>query len=221
MDTTQLSKLEHDSSIIAKYVKSSAFGKNKLVYVPLVIGIGLLCFLALAIFGGLIETIGFGIISLLSAIVVVCFILVAIINRSAHKKLYEETKMAPVCIAKKIYGNDVQNVYYCIYAIGEKRHDSSFINTIADKIFAIPEHTNDTTEKEILKLFREDFIKPGEFAKQLPSAFTDGVEVWRRQFALGTLPKEVQKQIEDHDRQFCVVAISSENPRILIENFSS
>ncbi|WP_293947283.1 MULTISPECIES: hypothetical protein [unclassified Sphingobacterium] len=87
MDAAQLSKFEHDSTIIEKYVKSSAFGKNKTVYVPLVIGIGSFCFLALAIFGGLIETIGIGVITVLSAIVIVCFILVAVINRSAHKKL--------------------------------------------------------------------------------------------------------------------------------------
>ncbi|ULT26955.1 hypothetical protein KUH03_09105 [Sphingobacterium sp. E70] len=86
MKTTHLGKFEHDRTIIDKYVKSSAFGKNKLVYAPLIIGIGLLCFLAFAIFEGLVETIGIGIISILSVIVVVCFILVAVINRSAHKK---------------------------------------------------------------------------------------------------------------------------------------
>lgn len=220
MNTTQFAKLEHDRTIIDKYVKSSAFGKNKLVYAPLIIGIGLLCFLAFAIFEGLVETIGIGVISIMSVIVVVCFILVAVINRSAHKKLYEETKTAPVCIAKKVYGNDVQNIYYCIYSTGETRHDSSFINKIAEKIFAIPTNTNDKIDKEILDLFKIDFVKPGEFAKKLPLAFTDGVAVWRRQFALGNLPKDVQQQIEDNDRQFCVIAIVPENPRILTEQFS-
>lgn len=220
MNTIQFDKFEHDRTIIDKYVKSSAFGKNKLVYAPLIIGIGLLCFLAFAIFEGLVETIGIGIISIMSVIVVVCFILVAVINRSAHKKLYEETKTAPVCIAKKVYGNDVQNIYYCIYSTGERRHDSSFINKIAEKIFAIPTNTNDKIDKEILDLFKIDFVKPGEFAKKLPLAFTDGVAVWRRQFALGNLPKDAQQQIEDNDRQFCVIAIVPENPRILTEQFS-
>lgn len=220
MNTTHLGKFEHDRTIIDKYVKSSAFGKNKLVYAPLIIGIGLLCFLAFAIFEGLVETIGIGIISIMSVIVVVCFILVAVVNRSAHKKLYEETKTAPVCIAKKVYGNDVQNIYYCIYSTGETRHDSSFINKIAEKIFAIPTNTNDKIDKEILDLFKIDFVKPGEFAKKLPLAFTDGVAVWRRQFALGNLPKDAQQTIEDNDRQFCVVAIVPENPRILTEQFS-
>ncbi|GAA4168652.1 hypothetical protein [Sphingobacterium ginsenosidimutans] len=220
MNMTHLGKFEHDRTIIDKYVKSSAFGKNKLVYAPLIIGIGLLFFLAFAIFEGLVETIGIGIISILSVIVVFCFILAAIINRSAHKKLYEETKTAPVCIAKKVYGNDVQNIYYCIYSTGEMRHDSSFINKIAEKIFAIPTNTNDKIDKEILDLFKIDFVKPGEFAKKLPLAFTDGVAVWRRQFALGNLPKDAQQTIEDNDRQFCVVAIVPENPRILTEQFS-
>ena len=220
MDSTQFGKFEHNRTIIEKYVKSSAFGKNKAVYIPLVVGIGLLCFLALAIFEGLVETIGIGVVAGLSAAVVICFILVAIINRSARIKLSQETQMAPVCIAKKVYGNDAQNIYYCIYNTGEKRHDSFFIETIAEKIFAISGNTDDKTEKAILELFKMDFIKPGEFAKKLPLAFTDGTEVWRRQFALGTLPKETQRQIEDNNGQFCVVAISSENPRILTEQFS-
>jgi hypothetical protein len=220
MDTAQLSKFEHDSTIIEKYVKSSAFGRNKVVYLPFVIGIGLLCFLALAIFGGLIETIGIGVITVLSAIVVVCFILVAVINRSAGKKLSQETQMAPVCIAKKVYGNDRQNIYYCIYSTGEKRHDGVFIDTIAKKIFAIPGNTNDKTERDLLELFKIDFANPGEFAKKLPLAFTNGVEVWRRQFALGALSKEAQRQIEGNAGQFAVVAIRSENPRILTEQFS-
>ena len=220
MNTTQFAKFEYDRTIIDKYVKSSAFGKNRFVYAPLIIGIGLLCFLGFVVFDGLVKTVGIGLISIMSAIVVLCFILVAVINRSAHKKLYEETKTAPVCIAKKVYGNDVQNIYYCIYSTGETRHDSSFINAIAEKIFAIPTNTNDKTEKEVLGLFKIDFVKPGEFAKKLPLAFTDEVAVWRRQFALGHLPKNVQQQIEDNDGQFCVVTIVPENPRILTEQFS-
>ena len=220
MDAAQLSKFEHDSTIIEKYVKSSAFGKNKTVYVPLVIGIGLFCFLVLAIFGGLIETIGIGVITVLSAIVIVCFILVAVINRSARKKLAQETQTAPVCIAKKIYGNDVQNIYYCIYSTGEKRHDNVFIDTIAEKIFAIPANTNDKTDRALLELFKIEFANPGEFAKKLPLVFTNGVDIWRRQFALSTLPKAAQRQIEGNDGKFAVVVIDSENPRILIEQFS-
>ncbi|MGE8292575.1 MAG: hypothetical protein ACN6ON_12885 [Sphingobacterium sp.] len=220
MNTIQFDKFEHDHTIIDKYVKSSAFGKNKLVYLPLMVAISLLGFIALVVFEGLIETIGIGVISIISAIVVICFILVAVINRSAHKKLYEEAKMAPVCIAKKVYGNDRYNNYYCIYSTGETRHDSSFINMIAQRIFAVSTNTKDKVEKEILDLFKIDFVKPGELAKKLPLAFTDGVEVWRRQFALGHLPKEFQQQIEDNDRQFFVIAIVSENPRILTEQFS-
>ncbi|WP_343565369.1 hypothetical protein [Sphingobacterium sp.] len=220
MDTTQLGTFEHDRTIIDKYVKSSAFGKNKLVYFPLIIAIGLLCFIALAIFEGMVEAIGIGVISVLSAIVVLCFVWVVVINRSAYKKLNEETTMAPVCIAKKVYGNDGNNVYYCIYSTGQTRHDSFFIDTIAQRIFAISANTNDKIEKEVLNLFKIDFAKPGEFAKQLPLAFTDGVEVWRRQFALGNLPKNAQQQIEDNDGQFAVVTILPENARILTEQFS-
>lgn len=220
MDTAQLDKFELDRTIIDKYVKSSAFGKNKIVYIPLVIGVALLAFLALAIFGGLITTIGIGYVFLLSAIVALCFILVVIINRAARKKLAEQTTIAPISIAKKVYGDDAQNIYYCIYSTGEMRHDSDFINHIAEKIFAIPTNTKDKVAREILNLFKIDFANPGEFAKKLPLAFTEGVQVWRRQFALGVLTKDFQQKILDHDGQFCVVVISSENPRILTEHFS-
>lgn len=220
MDTTKLGTFEHDRTIIDRYVKSSAFGKNRLVYLPLIIAIGLLCFIALAIFEGLVKEIGIEVIGVLSVIVVICFILVAVINRSAYKKLNEETTMAPVSIAKKVYGNDGNNIYYCIYSTGETRHDSFFINTIAQRIFAISANTNDKIEREILNLFKIDFANPGEFAKQLPLTFTDGVEVWRRQFALGNLPKKAQQQIEDNDGQFTVVTIIPENARILTEQFS-
>jgi len=148
MDAAQLSKFEHDNTIIKKYVKSSAFGKSKVVYLPLVIGIGMLCFLALVIFGGLIETIGIGVITVLSAIAVICFVMVAVINRSAHKKLSQETKMAPVCIAKKVYGNDKQHVYYCIYSPGEKRHDNVFILIQLPKKFSLSPLILMTKQKE-------------------------------------------------------------------------
>lgn len=73
---------------------------------------------------------------------------------------------------------------------------------------------------EILNLFRIDFANPVTFARKLPLAFMEGVQVWRRLFALGVLPKGFQQKILDHDGQFCVVVISSENPRILTEHFS-
>lgn len=219
MDKTQINKFENDSTIIGKYVKSAAFGKNKLMYFPLVIGIGLLFFLIFIVFDGLTQTVGVSTLGILAAITILCFMSVILINRSVLKKLKEETKFAPLCIAKKIYGNDDQNIYYCIYTSEEKRHDETFINDIANKIFAIPSDTKDSTEKQILSLFKIDLAKPGEFAKKLPLSFTNGVTVWRKQFALGPLPKNIQQQIEDNNGQFWVVAINPENAKLFIEMY--
>lgn len=123
-------------------------------------------------------------------------------NSDRRENDAEQTTIAPISIAKKVYGNDAQNIYYCIYSTGEMRHDSDFINHIAEKIFAIPTNTKDKVAREILNLFKIDFANPGEFAKKLPLAFTEGVQVWRRQFALGVLPKDFQQKILDHDEQF-------------------
>lgn len=58
MDKTQINKFEGDSAVMEKYIKSAAFGKNKLIYFPLIVGIGLTFFIAFAVFDGLTETLG-------------------------------------------------------------------------------------------------------------------------------------------------------------------
>lgn len=79
--------------------------------------------------------------------------------------------------------------------------------------------TKDSDEQQVNKLFRIDLAKPGEFAKKLPLSFTDGITVWRKQFALGTLPKNIQQQIEENDRLFWVVAINPENAKVFYEAY--
>lgn len=218
MTAQQISAYENNPEIIQKYVNSSAFGTNKIVYLPLIIGIGLAMFLGFMYFDGLILELGNPVALGLTVLTIICFICVFLINSAAKKKLSAETKFAPISIAKKIYGNDSENLYYCIYAEGDKRHDQAFIERIAEKIFAIPSNTSDATEKEVNKLFRPDFIKPNEFGKTLPTAFTEGVKVWRKQFGLGTLDKTKQQKIEDNNQEFPVVIINPENAKILHED---
>lgn len=218
MNTQQITTYENNPEIIQKYVNSSAFGTNKIVYLPLILGIGLAMFLILMYFNGFITELGnSGTIGLV-VLTLICFVCVFLINSAAKKKLSAETKFAPISIAKKIYGNDSENLYYCIYAEGDKRHDQAFIDRIAEKIFAIPNNTGDVTEKEVSKLFRPDFIKPNEFGKTLPTAFTEGVKVWRKQFGLGTLDKTKHQKIEDNNQEFLVVIINPENAKILHED---
>ena len=211
MNQTELNRLEHDPQVIGDYVKKSAFGKNKMMYLPLVIGIMICMFLAFVIYEGMTQELGYTLMGVLAVVALLCFIGVSVINRAAHKKLSRQTDFVPVCIAQKVYGEDTNNNYYAIYTCGSKRHDAAFIAHIANKIFALSANTNDKIEQSVNRLFQKDFIKPGEFAKQLPLSFTEGEVVWRRQFALGTLPKAAQQQIEDNNRQFLVVGLSPEN----------
>jgi hypothetical protein len=175
-------------------------------------------FLGFMYFDGLILELGNPVALGLTVLTVICFICVFLINSAAKKKLSAETKFAPISIAKKIYGNDSENLYYCIYAEGDKRHDQAFIERIAEKISAIPSNTSDATEKQVNNLFRPDFAKPNEFGKTLPTAFTEGVKVWRKQFGLGTLDKTKQQKIEDTNQEFLVVIINPENAKILHED---
>ncbi len=211
MNSTELNRLEHDPQIIKDYVQKSAFGKNKMMYLPLIVGIMICVFLAFIVYEGMMQEIGYTLVAVLVVVAIICFIGVAFLNRAAHKKLSLETNFVPICVAQKIYGEDTGNNYYAIYTCGSRRHDAAFIEHIANKILSLSLNTKDRVEQSVNKLFRKDFIKPGEFAKQLPVSFTEGEIVWRRQFALGSLPKAAQQQIEDNNQQFWVVALNPEN----------
>ena len=215
MDLIKLKELEQNKSIIEKYIKSASFGKNKLMYLPLCIGLGLAFFIIFVVFDGMIKQIGILPLVILSVICICCFITVKIINNASLKKIKAVTHYAPLCVARKIYGNDNEQVYYCIYTSGDKRHDTEFINSIAEKIFAIPHNTNNSIEKQINKLFHIDLTKPNEFAKKLPIEFTEGETIWRRQFSLFSLSKEIKQKIEEDKGNFVVVAINPENAKFV------
>lgn len=197
---------ETNPSFIEANLGQAAFGKNKLMYLPLIAGIGLLMFVLFVVFDGLIETVGLNVIIILSVIIVLCFISVKLIHNHSIKELKTNVKLAPICYTKKIYGNDSEDIHYCIYTTGDNRHDKEFINNIAQKIVAISPTTTDPDEKNVNKLFRPDDINMGAFAKPLPLAFTEGVVIWRRQFLL--------RGIENPDAGFWVVAINPENAKI-------
>ncbi len=216
MDKNKILELEKNKDFINDNIVSAVFGKNKLVFLPLLAGVALLFFVVYALFSGLTDIIGgYPILITLVLTALACFVLVSMVNKSTKAKLLKETKKAPICLAKKIYGNDNQNIYYCIYSVDDKRHDSSFINYIADKIKNIPPSTNDKSEKQVLKLFRPDLANPMEPGKKLPLSFTNDEIVWRKQFNLGILSKELQEEIENNHGQFWAVAINAEYPQVL------
>jgi len=219
MNIEKLKRLETSQDIVTKYAGMSSFGKNRIVYLPLLIGIGLLMFVAMAIFSDLTETVGVQTLIALSVVSLICFVLVKVIANAAKKKMIAETTFAPTCIAKKIAGNDAEMAYFCIYITGEKRHYETLIDEIAEKIDAAIQNPQNATDKEIFNLFRPDFIKPNEFAKKLPLAFTDNIVVWRKQVSFVGTSKEIKQQIEDDGGKFAMVAIVPENARFLSDYY--
>ncbi|TDX86447.1 hypothetical protein [Epilithonimonas xixisoli] len=218
MNIEKLKKLETDSAIINKYIGVSSFGHNKIIYLPLVIGIGLLMFVAMAFISDLTETIGMTM--LIVAVALLCFGLVKIIADSTKKKLLATTSIAPISIAKIIVGNATENVFYSIYTSDENRHDENFIDRIAEKIDIATENPQTAMDKEIAILFRPDFIKPNEFAKKLPLAFTENIVVWRKQVSFVASPKTVNEKIREEGDKFPMVTIIPENARFLSDYYT-
>lgn len=220
MNIEKLKSLEKDPNIVKKYVGISSFGKNRIVYLPLLIGIGLLMFVLMAIFSNLTETIGMATIIAMCIVSLICFVLVKVISNATKKKMIAETTVAPTSIARKIVGNDNEMAYSCIYITGEHRHYETLLDEIAEKIDIAIQTPQNSTDKEVANLFRPDFINPNEFAKKLPLAFTDNIIVWCKQVSFKAISKEINQKIEDEDGKFAMVAIVPENARFLFEYYT-
>lgn len=220
MNIEKLKKLETDPSIINKYVGVSSFGKDRIIYLPLVIGIGILMFVAMAFLSDLTETVGITMLISLVVLALLCFGMVKIIANNTKKKLLAATNIAPTCVAKKIVGNSAEAAFYCIYTTNEGRHDETFIDRMAEKIDLIIANPQTQVEKEIAILFRPDFIKPNEFAKKLPLSFTENKEVWRKQISFVATSKEIKEKIREEDDKFAMVAIIPENARFLTDYYT-
>lgn len=220
MNTEKLKSLETNSNVIEKYADVSAFGKNRLIYLPLLLGIFLIIFIAMAFLSDLTETIGMMALVLMGAGALLCFVVVAMMASAAKKKMIAEITFAPTCIAKKLVGNHREQAYLCIYTTDGQRHSSEFLDEIAEKIGSAIEAPQNAIDKQVANLFREDFIKPNEFAKQLPLAFTNNVVVWRKQISFVGTPDQIKQKIEDENGNFAMVALVPENARFLFEYYT-
>ncbi len=219
MDIQKLKNLETNTDIISKYAGLSSFGKNRIVYLPLLIGIGLLLFVILALANNLTETIGTAALIIVGVVAIICFVLAKIIATNTKKKVISETTFAPICVAKKIIGNTAKTNYYCIYTTGENRHNEEFINKISEKINNAIQKPENNIEKEIFNLFRPDFIKPNEFAKKLPLEFTENILVWRKQVSFLGMNTQILEKINNEDDQFGMIAIVPENAKFLFNYY--
>ncbi|UIR57539.1 hypothetical protein LZQ00_06890 [Sphingobacterium sp. SRCM116780] len=210
-----LEKLERNSEIKKKYAVLGSWGQNKVVYLPTILGL----FSAAGIYPiyDLSKTdSSFNTYLYICVIVaIICLIAVIFIQKDAKKKVIENIENVPVCIAKKVYGNDNAEIYYGIYTTGNKRHDLDFIESIADKIFNIDQEQDEKLKRKIKNMFGEKFAQPNSMSILLPSAFTEGENVYQGQFSFLHFSKEVKDIIENNNDKFIVIAFNDINAQLL------
>lgn len=154
LSSQALNDLEQNTALKKNYATAGSWGQNKLMFLPIVI----LVFSAFALyfFYDLSKRdASYATYSMVcGALILGSIVAIALMQKSAKKKILENIASVPVCIAKKVYGNDDTGVYYCIYTPGSKRHDIAFIDAIADKIFNIDGEPDVQLRKRSLNCLR-------------------------------------------------------------------
>ncbi|MGO4292457.1 hypothetical protein [Chitinophaga sp. RAB17] len=196
-----LNDLEQNTALKKTYASAGSWGQNKLMFLPIVI----LVFSAFALyfFYDLSKRdASYSTYSLVcGALILLSIVAIAVMQNKAKKKILENIVSVPVCIAKKVYGNDDTGVYYCIYTNGSKRHDIAFIEGIADKIFNIDQEPDAALRKKINNLFEVKLANTNAPAVLLPEQFTGGEKVYQKQFATTALSHVVA----ENDGKFAVL----------------
>lgn len=211
-----LQKLESNSEIKKKYAGAGSWGQNKIVYLPTILGVISAC--AAYFMYDLAKTDSSFNTYLYSCIIVaiVCLVAVIFIQKDAKKKVLENIENIPVCIAKKVYGNDSSELYYGIYTTGDKRHDIDFIETIADKIFNIDREPDEKLKRKIKSMFGEKLAKPqGAPSVLLPKEITQGENVYQGYFRFAHVGDEMKNIIKDNNDKFIVVVFNDINAQQL------
>ena len=206
----KMQRLETDQQLITSRLGNAAFGRSKIIYLPLALAIGSFMIMVYVLFDGLLQTLGIGVFLAILALFIVCIVAIILIYKRDIAFMKQNTTKAMVCFAQTITGNEREYAYSAIYTTGDLRHNADFIKSIANRILAL-ENPSTPDEKKVRDLFRPDFIKPGEFAKQLPLSFTDNVVVYRKQFVFTAVPAPIRQQIDNDGGLFVAVALREEN----------
>lgn len=86
MDVQKLKQMEHDPEIVKRYIGISSFGRNRLIYLPLIAGIGILIFLFLIFTGGMVNEVGTTLVIALALLSILCFAAVWLMAKNDRKK---------------------------------------------------------------------------------------------------------------------------------------
>ncbi len=215
MITAQMLRdLEQDPAVKKNYAAAGSWGQHKIVFLPVVV----LIFSAFALyfFYDLSKTdSSYSTYTMVcGALVLLSIVAIALIQKSAKQQVINNIASVPVCIAKKVYGNDSNGIYYCIYTTGNKRHDLAFIDAIANKIFNIDHEPEAASYKrEIDRIFSVQFANTNSAAVPLPTGFTEGEQVYQKQFA--TAP--IASVTTANDGKFAVLAFNGTSVPVLKE----
>jgi hypothetical protein len=209
-----LNDFEQNIALKTKYAAAGSWGQRKIVFLPVVV----LIFSAFALyfFYDLSKTdASYSTYSLIcGALILIAIVSIALIQRSAKQQVLANIASIPVCVAKKVYGNDENGIYYCIYTTGSKRHDITFIDAIAAKIFNIDNEPDVAPfKREIDNLFRVKFASTNGAAVLLPVGFTAGEQVYQKQFSTAQLGPA----LAENDGKFAVLAFNAVSVPVLKE----
>lgn len=218
--TELLDRLERNEDLKKTYAGQGSFGQNKLIALPIIIGI-FAAFIAYSMYSLSKTDPNYSIYTMISAaIVVICIIAVVIMQSKAKKHVLANLENVKACLGKKIYGNDQSQVYYCIYTLGNKRHDAVFLDSIADKIFNIDAEPDQQMQSKINKLFRPNLEEMNAAPALLPVEFTLGEQVYKKEFTFSALDSQMKENIKENNDQFIALSFHS-GSAILLKSIPS
>jgi hypothetical protein len=202
--TEQLEKLENDYQKKTKYTKK-VWGVKKIMYFPtFTIFIGI--FWGVFSGGNLIKQgdMLFWLVNFVIAIVVIVLgvLLMRMMNASMDKKNKDRIESLPVYMGRIVVGNDDYCIYHSIFTKGDRKYDSEWLNTLAQKVWDTQGNKENPNE-EIDLLFSErltEVEKPE--AQKLPLDFTDGVEVYKK---LIPFEADQMKSVEEYGGFFPIL----------------
>jgi hypothetical protein len=206
-----LQRLEQNSDFKKPYLIAGSMGQSKLVVLPVVLAVlglfGAYEFNDLSRSDAAYKTYMY--ISL--AVAVICIIAVVIIQRGAKQTVAANIDDVPVCLGKKISGNDRAQVYYGIYTPGAKRHDIEFIEYVAFRIQNIAQEEDAELRNQVNKMFDVRFADAASPAVRLPDGITAGEEVYQRQYSFSTVSADMKNSINENQDRFIVLAFTKTN----------
>lgn len=208
-----LNRLERNVDLKKSYAGQGSMGQNKLVAIPVILGF-IAAFGAYALYSmSKTEPTYTSYTLICVGIAAVCIVAVVTLQVNAKKKVTENLADVQVCLAKKIYGNDDTEVYYCIYTVGNRRHDFDFIEAVADKIFNVDDEPDEKLKNKINNLFSINFEGMNGTPVLLPVDFTYGEVVYKKEFKFSLLEQEMKDDILENNDQF--IALSFHNRSVL------